>query len=120
MLAFTVCSGKIEKTPNKPSLEMSFNGHISFWLNLTLSKVQLEEHLPVFPGLGEAGSGLSKSQESCRLSQEAAALPGARLLWSLLGAGAQPRLLEPGTGGELPILARAMLPGLLPGVGMWD
>lgn len=37
---------------------MSFNEVTSaFGVNLTLSNVQLEEHLPVFLGLGEARSG---------------------------------------------------------------
>lgn len=135
MLAFTVCSGKVKKTQTNPAWKCPLTVTSAFGVNLTLSKVQLEEHLPVFLGLGEAGSGLSKSQESCKLSQEAAVqLCSGSTAWSqaaLVSAGslcsvpweqgAQPRLLEPGTGGQLPTLARAKLPELLSAdVGMWD
>lgn len=68
MLAFTVCSGKVKKPPTNPAWKCPLTVTSAFGVNLTLSRVQLEEHLPVFLGLGEAGSGLSKGQGGCRLS----------------------------------------------------
>lgn len=73
MLAFTVCSGKVKRTPNKPSLEMSFNKVTSaFGVNLTLSKVQLEQRLPLFLAWEKLGVGFLRARKAARLSQEAA------------------------------------------------
>lgn len=101
---------KSEKSPHETQTgNVLYKVTPAFGVNLTLSKVQLEEHLPLFLGLREAESGFSKSQESCRRLKCSSAVSGNtawRLLWSLLGAcaqplraGAQPQLLEPGTRG---------------------
>lgn len=63
MLAFTVCSGKVKKTPTNPAWKCPLTVTSAFGVNLTLSKVQLKEHLQVL-AWEKLGVGFLRAREA--------------------------------------------------------